>query len=174
MLKCRAMVRRPSDDSIAPPIAGDHQTTLSRGGVVDYLLVVTTVAIMLGLGALMVSLAPAASDRSDVLRPWTPVGIERSDALLSGPSGDEPVRSPADGVTPAALQPASTGSRWRSALQPPMDAVTTEAGLAHVGTTASPQNPRTFLMGAAIQVHAPASAPAPRRRSTPPHPHGVD
>jgi hypothetical protein len=141
--------------------------------VVDYLLVVTTVAIMLGLGALMASLAPAASDHSDVPRPWPPMGIDRSDALLSDPSGDETVRSPAGGDTPAALQPASRGSRWRSALQPSMDA-TTEAGLAHVGTTASPHNPRAFLMDAAIQIHAPAFAPAPRRQSAPPHPHGVD
>lgn len=35
------------------------------------------------------------------------------------------------------------------------------------------QDRRAFLLDTAIQVHAPASAPAPRR-SAPPHPHGVD
>jgi hypothetical protein len=36
-----------------------------------------------------------------------------------------------------------------------------------------PRDRRTFLLDTAIQVHAPASAPAPRR-SAPPQPHGVD
>jgi hypothetical protein len=36
-----------------------------------------------------------------------------------------------------------------------------------------PQDRRAYLLDTAIQVHAPASAPAPRR-SAPPQPHGVD
>jgi hypothetical protein len=72
--------------------------------------------------------------------------------------------------------PASIGSTSvlrRSLLQPLLHA-TFEAGVAHVGATASTRDPRVFLMDAAIQIHAPASAPAPRRRSAPPHLHGVD
>ena len=168
----RAIVPRPSDDSIAPPIAGDHQPTLTRCGVADHLLVVATVAIMLGLSALMASLAPFASDRGDVVLPRPTMVIDRGHAPRLAPSRDGPVWPPVGEVTPAALLRGSTGSLRSTSLQPQTDA-TTEVGLAHAGATASPRDPRTFLIDAAIQVHAPASAPAPRR-SAPPHPHGVD
>jgi hypothetical protein len=169
----RAMVPRPSDALIAPPIVGEHQPTLTRWAVADHLLVVATVVTVLGLGALMASLAPFASDCGDVVRLRPPMVIDRGLAPSPDPSRDGPVWSPFGEDTPAALLRDSRGSPWNELLQPSTIA-TIEAGLADVGTTASPRDPRVFLIDAAIQIHAPASAPAPRRRSEPPHPHGVD
>ena len=170
---CREIVPRPSNDPIAPLIADGHRPTLTGRRVPNRLLVVAIVAITLGLGAVMASLASFASDRGDAAQPRPPMVIDRSHAPRLSPSRDGPVWPPADEVNPAALLWGSTSSLWSSSLQPPTDA-TTEAGLAHVGTAASSRDPRAFLMDAAIQIHAPASAPAPRRRSAPPHPHGVD
>ena len=172
MPKDRATVRRPSDGSTAPPIDGDHQPSLTRCGVADHLLVFAAVAIMLGLSALMASLAPFAGDRGGVVLPWSTMVIDRGHAPRLAPSRDGPPWPLAGEVTPAALPWGGTGSLWSSSLQPPTDA-TTEAGVAHIGATASPRDPRAFLLDTAIQVHAPSSAPAPRR-AAPPRPHGVD
>jgi len=165
----RAVVRHLSDASIAPPIASAYRPTLTGCGVADFLLVVTTVAIMLGLGALMVSPAPPASDRGDVALPRPPMAIDRAMAIDRG-DAPRPALSGAQD-TSTGFRRGRTGRLGSSSLQPPTDA--TESGLAHVGTTASSRDPRAFLIDAAIQIHAPSSA-APRRRSAPPHPHGVD
>jgi hypothetical protein len=167
------MVPSLSDASIAPPIVREHQPTLTHWGVADYLLVVVTVVTGLGLGALMASLASFASDCGDIVRLRPAMVIDRGLAPSPDPTRDGPVWSPFGEDTPAALLRDSRGSRWSMSLQPSTIA-TTEAGIAHVGTKASPRDPRVFLKDAAIQIHAPASAPAPRRRSEPPHPHGVD
>jgi hypothetical protein len=169
----RAIVPGSSGSSIAPPIAEAHRRALSGCGLVDHLLVVATVAVFLGMSALTASLAPFASDRHDVAWRRPPVVIDRGHAPRLVPSPDGSAWPPAGGAIPAARRWGRTGGLWSSSLQPPTDA-TTEAGLAHAGATASSRDPRAFLMDAAIQIHAPSSAPAPRRRAAPPHPHGVD
>jgi hypothetical protein len=160
----RAVIRRPPDDSIAPPVAVDHHPTRTRRRGADFLLVIATLAIMLGLGALTASLTPFASDC---------MVVDRGHAPRPAPSRDGPVWPQAGEVVPAVLLRGSTGRQGRSSFRAPPDA-TTEVGIAHAGATASSRDPRAFLIDSAIQIHAPASAPAPRRRSAPPHPHGVD
>ena len=105
----RAVVQHPSDDSIALPVAGDRQPTLTRCGVADYVFVIVTVAIMLGQNALMASLAPFPSEHSNVTQPQPPLVIVSGHTPRPGPSHDGPGRPSAGKVTSAALPWGSTG-----------------------------------------------------------------
>ena len=169
----RAIVWRPSAASIAPLIAGDPQRIATRCGVAENLLVVASVAVMLGLGALMASLAPFVSDCRDVVLPWPPMVVDRGHVPCLAPFRAGPVSPPAGEITPAALTRGSTGNQCNSSHQP-ATAATAEAGSGHSGATASARDLRELLIDTSIQIHAPSSAPAPRRRSPPPRPHGVD
>lgn len=157
----------PSMSLKAPMSAVTLVTTARRAiiphaGITGRLLVVSSTVMALGLGALIASLVPFASDLGGIAQPKLAMVIDRGDVPRLGPSWDGPVRVPA-------------------MLRPAVGATSTEIPLPHVGGTArdteqqdAPRDPRALLIDAAMQIHAPASAPAPRRRSVPPHPHGVD
>ena len=160
---------------------GRLQLTFAVTTVADRLLVIAAATMALGLGATLASRAPLPVDRGGVSSPQSPTVIDRGVVVGSGSSHDHLVQPATSVVAPATLPAVGAASRRSSPLQTPTGATATEVGRVTVGVTARnragqglPQDSRTFLMQAAIFIHAPSSAPVTWRRSPPPHPHGVD
>lgn len=141
--------------------------SLSRSGAADLVLVVGAVALALGLASVTASLAPFELGLS-VRAPDAPrVAMVRDRALAMEPSGpaDDPPRSPTmpravggESVAVALPRTSATGP-WRSPLYP-QNGVTLWDRI----RVSSQRDRRAFLLGTAIQMHAPAiaSTPGPR------------
>lgn len=137
-------------------------------------LVIASTAAALGLGAVTVSLMLPPGGAHDAAWTWTPtvgaegaasaawsrkLGYDRAPTTMPWDRESEPVR--------AALPLGSSPGEWASPLYP------------KVGVTlwdrirvSSPKDRRAFLLGTAIQVHAPAAAATPGPQFAPSH--GVD
>jgi hypothetical protein len=143
-------------------VSAARRVIVPHAGIAGHLLVVSPTVMALGLGALIASLAPFASDLGGIAQPKPPVVIDRDAVPRPGPWWDGPERAPA-------MPRPAVGTAY---IEIPLPHVSIRSR--DIGQHDSPQDPRAFLIDAAIQIHSPASAPAPQRRSVPPHPHGVD
>ncbi len=134
-------------------------------GSTDVMLVVSSVAIALGLGAVAASLAPAPGDEGEIAWQQPPMVVTRDNAPRPGASYDHPAGSPA---TPGqrASRPAfgayptvSATRPWKSPLYP-QNGVTLWDRI----RVSSKRDPWAFLLGTTIQIHAPETAATPGPR----------
>jgi hypothetical protein len=160
-------------------------------GAAGRLLVASTVVMALGLGAVMASPVSFPNDRGDVAQLRPPMVIDGGDARCPDPSPEDQARPVTMLRRLAGELPDRCDFLWGTAIMSHGEEGrypgSASGSLVRIPCAdcdaASPvwdpvqddlaQDRRAFLRDTAIQVHAPASAPAPRR-SPPPHPHGVD
>ena len=138
-------------------------------------LVAASTAAALGLGAVTVSLLPSPGGADDA--PWArvpPIGAGGAAAAVwsreVGHDRAPPTTMPWDQESEpvwAVLPRGSATGQWASPLYPKLG-----VPLWDRIRISSPKDRRAFLLGTAIQVHAPAAAATPGPQSA--LPHGVD
>lgn len=164
---CRTASRKCPREPNATATTADRRC--SGRGAADLLLVVSTVAIALGLSAVVASLAPPPGDRGDITRQQSPIAFARGVALWPDAFHDDPAGSPAPpgqlASTPAsdAHPRVSATGPWKSPLYP-QNGVTLWDRI----RVSSKRDRRAFLLGTTIQIHAPETAATPGPRTAPP------
>ena len=128
------------------------------------MLVVATLAIGLGLGAVTTSLTASLQASGERVQDHPTVAMAAGGALAVGPDGASPDRVQApvmpldlDGEPASApLPPARAAGPWKSPLYP-QNGVTLWDRI----RVSSQRDRRAFLLGTAIQIHAGAAGASP-------------